>query len=614
MVRCALCAHANTGTNTSITGARGTGTGTGVIVPTGKHSPPFGPGLSSGLQGFVGLSGLDESVLQAEQEVEMPVVVVKQEAPAQTFLGWLIGAPQPPPEVSTFTPVREVQKKDLPPTLSQSGGLLDIMLSGVGHAMGSADLHGQIVPALALLTCLSAYEATWLRLLALNTSVPMSIVMGLSTAVAAGAQTPAFQNSLAICFWFTQDSVGMNFLESQHSADLRTMLDMLTDVWQHGDHTNSELAGRTLSNLIHLGGKAWEKKLNAVHLIGNAKKSFSVKRILKKKKKTKMKTKKDLQSKQGQPTGAVQGTLKFLKRILRDYPASSHDVVVMMDSGGPNFRHELYPDYKKSRVGKTPAELLGQFSLISDMIKAMGLPLVQVEGVEADDVIGTLARHASSKGMRVVISTTDKDYLQLVDENIHVVNASDQTVCDEAWVREKYGFPPCLFIDYLALMGDASDGIPGVAGVGDKKATALLGRFSNGLEEIYESLDQVPALEIRGAKSLAVKLQDSKEIAFLSYQLATIKTDVNIPVPEGGWQGGAGDPAALQRIFEELDMKEASDKLDVDPGCPEMDYPSVCSVSDLERWILRLQIAGERDGFAFEMCFDTPGSGLDAIV
>lgn len=174
-----------------------------------------------------------------------------------------------------------------------------------------------------------------------------------------------------------------------------------------------------------------------------------------------------------------------------------------------------------------PDDLREQIAPLHEMVEAMGLPLLVVSGVEADDVIGTLARQASQKGIPVLISTGDKDMAQLVEPNITLINTMTNTILGPQEVEDKYGVPPELIIDFLALMGDSSDNIPGVPGVGEKTALALLQGIGS-LKEIYDSLDKIAPLGFRGSKTLAPKMEENREVAFLSYQLATIKTDVEL--------------------------------------------------------------------------------------
>ncbi|WGK81412.1 DNA polymerase I [Vibrio aestuarianus] len=224
------------------------------------------------------------------------------------------------------------------------------------------------------------------------------------------------------------------------------------------------------------------------------------------------------------PTNAVYGVVNMLRSMMRQF--SSERMVVIFDAKGKTFRDEMYPQYKANRP-PMPDDLRCQIEPLHNVIRAMGLPLISIEGVEADDVIGTLASQASKAGMPVLISTGDKDMAQLVDENITLINTMTNLVLDREGVIEKFGIPPELIIDYLALMGDKVDNIPGVPGVGEKTALALLQGIGS-LEQIYDNLDKIAPLGFRGSKTMAQKLADNRENAFLSYQLATIKLDVEL--------------------------------------------------------------------------------------
>ncbi|EOB4259099.1 DNA polymerase I [Vibrio vulnificus] len=222
------------------------------------------------------------------------------------------------------------------------------------------------------------------------------------------------------------------------------------------------------------------------------------------------------------PTNAVYGVVNMLRSMMRQF--ASDRIAVVFDAKGKTFRDDMYPEYKANRP-PMPDDLRCQIEPLHQVIKAMGLPLIVIEGVEADDVIGTLAYQASQQGMPVLISTGDKDMAQLVDDNITLINTMTNVVMDREGVIEKFGIPPELIIDYLALMGDKVDNIPGVPGVGDKTATALL-QGIGGLSTLYDHLDDIAALGFRGSKTMAQKLVDNKDNALLSYQLATIKLDV----------------------------------------------------------------------------------------
>ncbi|MCP3697334.1 MAG: DNA polymerase I, partial [Aliivibrio sp.] len=226
----------------------------------------------------------------------------------------------------------------------------------------------------------------------------------------------------------------------------------------------------------------------------------------------------------GQPTGAVYGVINMLRSLLKQFETDR--IAVIFDAKGKTFRNDMYPEYKANRP-PMPDDLRCQIEPLHKLIKAMGLPLISIPGVEADDVIGTLASQASKAGIPVLISTGDKDMAQLVDENVTLINTMTNVVMGPEGVVEKFGIGPELIIDYLALMGDKVDNIPGVPGVGDKTATALL-QGIGGLDALYANLDDIAPLGFRGSKTMAKKLMDNKEGAYLSYELATIKLDVEL--------------------------------------------------------------------------------------
>ena len=226
----------------------------------------------------------------------------------------------------------------------------------------------------------------------------------------------------------------------------------------------------------------------------------------------------------GEPTGAMYGVLNMLRSLIMQYKPTH--AAVVFDAKGKTFRDELFEHYKSHRP-PMPDDLRAQIEPLHAMVKAMGLPLLAVSGVEADDVIGTLAREAEKAGRPVLISTGDKDMAQLVTPNITLINTMTNTILGPEEVVNKYGVPPELIIDFLALMGDSSDNIPGVPGVGEKTAQALL-QGLGGLDTLYAEPEKIAGLSFRGAKTMAAKLEQNKEVAYLSYQLATIKTDVEL--------------------------------------------------------------------------------------
>lgn len=201
-----------------------------------------------------------------------------------------------------------------------------------------------------------------------------------------------------------------------------------------------------------------------------------------------------------------------------------------------------------------PDDLRAQIEPLHNMVKAMGLPLLVTPGVEADDVIGTLALEAEKAGHAVLISTGDKDMAQLVTPNVTLINTMNNTILGPQEVCDKYGIPPELIIDFLALMGDSSDNIPGVPGVGEKTAQALL-QGIGGLDALYGNLENIATLSFRGAKTMAAKLEQNKEVAYLSYKLATIKTDVELDLTCADLTVSAPDVDTLQQLFKQYEFK-----------------------------------------------------------
>ena len=306
-----------------------------------------------------------------------------------------------------------------------------------------------------------------------------------------------------------------------------------------------------------------------------------------------------LTNSKGLNTGAAKGVIGMLKRLQADNP--NDQLVVIFDAKGPTFRNEIYSDYKANRP-PMPEELREQIEPIHNVIRAMGLPLISISGVEADDVIGTLSEMATAEKRPVLISTGDKDMAQLVNDYVTLVNTMTQVVLDRDGVVEKFGVPPELIIDLLALMGDSVDNIPGVAGVGEKTALALLQNLG-GISDIYAQLDRVAELPIRGAKSLGEKLSASKEMAELSYVLATIKTDCELALSESDLRSASPDTDRLIELYRDLEFKSWLDEL-LSPGLfadsPAEPVPS--QVSDLsvvtitdkavfDSWLSRLEAA-----------------------
>lgn len=260
---------------------------------------------------------------------------------------------------------------------------------------------------------------------------------------------------------------------------------------------------------------------------------------------------------EGKPTGAVYVVINMLRSLINQYPTSN--IAVIFDAKGKNFRHTLFADYKAHRPSM-PDELRTQIEPLHQIITAMGLTLLAIEGVEADDVIGTLAEQASNAGLPVLISTGDKDMAQLVNGHVRLIDTMKNVLLDEAGVVEKYGFAVQHFVDYLALIGDTSDNIPGIAGIGPKTAVTLINQLGS-LDNIYANLDAVATLAgLRGAKSVHAKLLAGKEMAYLSQQLATIKLDCALPITAPQIKNLDADHEQLITLFSQLDFKRWLDE------------------------------------------------------
>jgi DNA polymerase-1 len=273
-----------------------------------------------------------------------------------------------------------------------------------------------------------------------------------------------------------------------------------------------------------------------------------------------------LTNSKGLHTNAIKGVISMVKRLAKDYPESQ--VVVIFDAKGKTFRNDIYSEYKAHRP-PMPEELREQIEPIHNIIRAMGLPLLIIDGVEADDVIGTLAAQAIQHKQDVIVSTGDKDMAQLVNEHVALINTMTDTFMDVEGVKNKFGVPPEHIIDYLALMGDKVDNIPGVPKVGEKTAVGLVAGLGS-LEDIYANLDDVKTLSFRGAKTLAPKLEEHKEQAFLSKELATIKCDVELEFGLTELKSADTDKATLLGLFRDMEFKawiaELSDELSDEVG------------------------------------------------
>ena len=324
-----------------------------------------------------------------------------------------------------------------------------------------------------------------------------------------------------------------------------------------------------------------------------------------------------LTTSKGLPTGAVKGVLNMLKSLRKQYPDSPFAVV--FDAKGGTFRDDMYAEYKANRPSM-PDDMRVQIEPLHASVIALGFPLLCVEGVEADDVIGTLARSSAAADRPVVISTGDKDMAQLVDGHITLVNTMTGSVMDIEGVKEKFGVSPEQIIDYLALMGDSSDNIPGVPGIGPKTASGLLVGVGGGLVDLYEKLDIVPTLPIRGAKNLPAKLEEHREMAFLSYQLATIKIDVPLDIGLEDLHLKAPDCEKLIELYTELEFKSWIAEVEREakragqvivheapeaPAEAEQQYETILDQARFDVWLKKLNDAKL-------IAFDTETTGLDA--
>ena len=302
------------------------------------------------------------------------------------------------------------------------------------------------------------------------------------------------------------------------------------------------------------------------------------------------------------PTGAIKGVISMIRRLEQDFPGSK--MVVVFDAKGKTFRHDLYQEYKANRP-PMPEDLACQIEPIHEIVKAMGLPLLTVTGVEADDVIGTLANEATSKGIDVVVSTGDKDMAQLVSDHVTLINTMTETRMDRDGVVEKFGVTPEQIVDYLALVGDKVDNIPGVNKCGPKTAVKWLQSYEN-LDNVIEHAD-----EIKG--KIGEYLREATETLPLSRELATIRTDVELDFGLEDLKLREQDDEQLLELFKEyefrtwiaeLEQGETSSSSNTqsredkpDKETSKKDYSVITDQQELDQWLERLKSA---DLFAFD--------------
>ena len=290
-----------------------------------------------------------------------------------------------------------------------------------------------------------------------------------------------------------------------------------------------------------------------------------------------------LTNSKGKPTGAIYGVINMLRRLKKDYPTKNFAVI--FDPKGKTFRNDLYKDYKANR-DEMPSELAEQIKPLFHAIEAMGIPLVIVDGYEADDVIGTLVTQAQEQGMHSLISTGDKDMAQLVNDQVTLINTMNGNIMDRDGVIEKFGLPPELIIDYLALMGDKVDNIPGVPGVGPKTAVKWLSSY-NSLQNIIANAE-----EIKG--KIGEKLRNHMDNFPLAKQLVTIKCDVPLTVNPKELVFGSENKEKLIELYEELEFKSWLSELLADSTNEKKqgkNYETILNNNHFEKWLKKLKQA-----------------------
>ncbi|NNJ90780.1 MAG: DNA polymerase I, partial [Gammaproteobacteria bacterium] len=296
-----------------------------------------------------------------------------------------------------------------------------------------------------------------------------------------------------------------------------------------------------------------------------------------------------LTNSQGQPTGAIVGVINMLKKLVDEYQPDY--MAVVFDTPGKTFRDDLYSEYKANRP-PAPEDLKTQIKPLHDIIQAMGLPLLLIEGVEADDVIGTLADQASKLGMNTLVSTGDKDMAQLVDKHVTLINTMSDTTMDRQGVFEKFSVWPEQIIDYLALMGDTVDNIPGVHKCGPKTAAKWLAE--------HETLDAVMANAEQVKGKIGEYLREALSQLPLSKELTTIKRDVELDVAPRDLTPAQADKDKLRELYAEIEARRLLADLENNAGesvekvslkVADADYETVLDEQSFEKWMKKLSSA-----------------------
>ena len=313
----------------------------------------------------------------------------------------------------------------------------------------------------------------------------------------------------------------------------------------------------------------------------------------------------DLRNRQGEPTGAIYGVLNMLRRLRQDYP-SDYSLCVF-DAKGKTFRDELYPQYKANRPSM-PAELAAQIEPLHQAIEASGWRVAAIEGVEADDVIGTLATHAAKDGVRSIIATGDKDLAQLVNEHVMLVNTMNNEVLDEAGVKAKFGVLPERIVDFLTLTGDAVDNVPGVEKVGPKTAVKWLEQHGS-LDNLMRNADAVSGV-------VGANLRNALDWLPMTRRLITVKCDVDLPMTYGELLAPPPDNEKLAQLYERLEFKTwlreirnqaaSLDAPSVQSHEAKRTYQTILTEDELDGWLARLMAADL-------VCLDTETTGLDVM-
>ena len=308
----------------------------------------------------------------------------------------------------------------------------------------------------------------------------------------------------------------------------------------------------------------------------------------------------NLSTSSGQPTGAIYGVINMIRKLLTDY--APQFAAVVFDAKGKTFRHELYSEYKANRP-PMPEELRSQIPYVNDLVNALGIPLLCIEGVEADDVIATLARQATRAGLQTLVSTGDKDMAQIVNDQVNLVDSMQDRHLDVAGVEQKFGVVPEDITDYLALIGDTSDNIPGVPKVGPKTATKWLKTYGS-LEEVVQHAD-----EVKG--KVGDNLRSSVKQLPLSKQLVTVKTDVETQVDPTDLIVKKADADVLKKLYSELEFNSwLTDIVDVNQDQSEIKssshYITIYKSEELDDWLGQLRSS---ELFAF----DTETTSLEPV-